>query len=124
MLKNKKKYFYDDFDDVTISKKVTKSHYTKNSVTIDIANEDITESSNNLIKIPCDYKSIFGYMAKDKKTGNTNYIKYDKNKELMVIYDKNDNIIMSFHRSYRDFVSKMYDPDQRNEYIDEIPKGK
>lgn len=121
-----KKYFTDDFDEEFTSSYNRKSHYDKhikNNKEFDMDETEYEKYSEELMNTPCDYKNIFGYMALDKKTGDLSYVKYNKEKEFMTIYNKNHKTVTSFRRSYRDFMGKMYDSTQRYEYVDEIPRG-
>lgn len=120
------KRFFEDIDEEFTSPQNRQSHYNKHIVgrkEFEISEEEYEKYSEDLMNTPCDYKNIFGYIAKDKKTGDLSYIKYDKQKEFMTVYNKNKKTITSFKRSYRDFMGKMYDSNQRYEYVDEIPRG-
>lgn len=120
-------YYFDDYndDEFVDNQNHRRRAYVKNAKDekeLELTKEEQEQFSNALMKTPCDYKNIFGYMALDKKTGTLSYVKYDKDKEFMAVYH-NGKIVDSFHRSYRDFMGKMYDASQRYEYVDEIPRG-
>lgn len=123
-----KNYLLDDayFDEEFTSDYNRRKHYDKHikqRQEFDMTEDEYEKYSEELMKTPCDYKNIFGYISFDKETGDIGYIKYDKNKEFMTVYNKKGKTVTSFRRSYRDFMGKMYDPSQRYEYIDEIPRG-
>lgn len=122
----KMKYYLDDFDEEFTSPRNRTNHYNKHvkdNKEFEMSEDEYEKYSEVLMNTPCDYKNIFGYIALDKKTGDLGYIKYDKNKEFMTVYNSKGKTVTSFRRSYRDFMGKMYDANQRYEYIDEIPRG-
>lgn len=124
--------FKKHFDDIEFEEEFTshynrKKHYDKHikdKNEYDMSEEEYEEYSEKLMKTPCDYKKIFGYKIIDKNNGMVGYVKYDKEKEFMTVYNEYGKTVTSFRRSYRDYVRKMYDPTQRYEYIDEIPQGR
>jgi hypothetical protein len=118
-------YLFDDFEEEFTSQRNRTNHYNKHikdNKEFDMSEDEYEKYSEELMNTPCDYKNIFGYIALDKKTGDLSYIKYDKRKEFMTVYNKNHKTVTSFKRSYREFIGKMYDSNQRYEYIDEIPR--
>ena len=122
-----KRYFDDEFDEEFTSPHNRHKHYTKHIVNrkeYDMTEEEYEKYSEDLMKTPCDYKNILGYKAIDKDNGLPCYVKYDKDKEFMTVYNEDGKTITSFKRPYRDFIGKMYDANQRYEYVDEIPRGK
>lgn len=119
--------YFDDFDEEFTSPQNKKAHYDKhikNGKEYDMTEEEYEKYSEELMNTPCDYKNIFGYKAVDKNNGKIAYIKYDKNKEFMTVYNEAGKTVTSFRRPYRDFIGKMYDANERYEYVDEIPRGR
>jgi len=102
------------------NKKKNKS-YTKNTKTF-LSTEQIKEQAETLINLPCNYKTILGYKAKDKEENKIVLIKYNKENEVTVIYTNNKNILKYFIQSYREYNSKIYDCNERYEYIDELQR--
>lgn len=123
-----KKHFDDfEFDEEFTSHYNRHNHYDKHIIKrkeFEMTEDEYEQYAEDLMKKPCDYKNIFGYKVLDKETGKVGYAKYDKDKEFFTVYNKKGKTVTAFRRSYRDYVRKMYDPEQRYEYIDEIPQGK
>lgn len=118
--------YYDDFEEEFTSPQNRKAHYDKHIVNrkeYDMTEEEYEKFSEELMNTPCDYRNIFGYKAIDKNNNKVAYIKYDKDKEFMTVYNEARKTVTSFRRSYRDFIGKMYDANERYEYVDEIPRG-
>lgn len=122
-----KRYFDDEFYEEFTSPQNRHTHYTKHIVDrkeYDMSEEEYEKYSEDLMNTPCDYKNIFGYICIDKVTNKKGYVKYNKEKEFMTVYNDAGKTVTSFRRPYRDFIGKMYDANERYEYIDEIPRGK
>lgn len=124
--------FKKHFDDIAFEEEFTSQynryhHYDKHIVNnreYDMTEEEYEQYAEDLMKKQCDYKKIFGYKVLDKETGKIGYAKYDKEKEFFTVYNEQGKTVTAFRRPYRDYMGKMFDPTQRYEYIDEIPKGK
>lgn len=121
----------DDFSEEFTSIENRNNHYYKHirkRKEYDMSPEEYEKAAEKLANTPCDYKNIFGYVSKDKENSDRlAYVKYDKNSELFTVYIYKNNkpfTITAFRRSWRDFNGKMYDPSERFEYDDEIPRGK
>lgn len=121
-----KKHLDDDYyEDEFTSSYNRKAHYTKhikNRKEYDMSEEEYEKYSEQLMNTPCDYKNIFGYKVIDNNNGKYAYVKYDKEKEFMTVYNDKRKTITSFKRPWRNFTGKMYS-DERFEYVDEIPRG-
>lgn len=109
--------FYEDYNQPRKNKKV------KNNIIVEMTAEEQEECAKKLVDTALDYRNIFGYVARDNKTNNNCFIKYDKANEIKVIYDNNKKILFHGHCPYREYTGNMYDANQRYEYIDEIPRG-
>ena len=121
-------YRFDDFDEDFTSPQNRHIHYTKHvkdAREYNMTEEEYEKAAEELAYTPCDYKRIYGYVAKDNQ-GRIGYVKYDKETELFTVYIWKGNkpfTVTAFRRSWRDFYGKMYS-DETYAYVDEIPKGK
>ena len=108
--------FYEEYNQPKKKNKVK-------NIRFEMTVEEQEECAKKLVNTVLDYKNILGYIARDNKTKNNCYVKYDKANEIKVIYDDNKKILFHSHCPYREYTGNMYDPNQRYEYIDEIPRG-
>lgn len=103
--------FFDDF--IEPVKKKMRPSYQKNTHDVDctlLTEEDYNREVQKLIYSRVDNKNIFGY-----KTDKGQYKKFNKDLELLVIYDDKNNKIKSYHTSYREYNGNKWD-----DYQDEI----
>lgn len=110
-------YFIDDY--FPDSNKKQKKSYVKNQKP---EIKDYDKAVETLMNSTCDYKNIFGYIAKDKSENDV-VVKYAKNIELFVCYhDNNGKLTKKFSciKSWRDYNSDMFNPDYQYNYVDEI----
>lgn len=102
--------FVDEYDNTPAKK--TKYSYVKNQ----LIDTDISESAQKKLLISdVDRKNIFGYKTKDNLM-----VKYNKEKELFIVYNIFDKIIHYSNKSWREFNSLMYDPSYVYSYEDEL----
>ena len=110
-------YYIDDY--FPDSNKKQKKSYVKNQKP---EIKDYDKAVETLMNSTCDYKNIFGYIAKDKNENDV-IVKYDKNTELFICYhDNNGKLTKKFSciKSWRDYNSDMFTPDYQYNYVDEI----
>ena len=96
---------------------------SKNKIKDTISYEEREKIAKELVLTQCDYKNILGYCSRDSKN-RTVLIKYNKNKEVCVVYFYKNNapsIISFFMCSWRDYNSMRYE--ESYPYVDEIPQG-
>lgn len=118
-----------DFEEEFTSEENLKRHYDKHikqNKEYNWTKEEYDKYSDILSKTPCDYKKIFGYAERDRRSGDECYVKYDKELELFITYVINKTrgplVITAYRKTWREFQSDMYG-DEIYEYIGEIPKG-
>ena len=102
--------FIDEYDN-TPSRKVKKAYMKNQPIEIDISEE----AQKALLYSKVDHKNIFGYKTKD----NLN-VKYNKEKELFIVYNNSNKIIYYVNKSWRDFNSTLYDGSYKYSYEDEL----
>lgn len=108
--------FYDDYEYEVKPQKV--AVYDKN---VQLTTQQVEEIATSLLTKLVDNKNVFGYMTQDK-SGNSLYCKWNKEKEVFVIYtfiNGERKVISKKIKSFRE-----YNGDKAAEYFDEIPTGK
>ena len=102
--------FIDEYD-YTPKRKI-KPAYTKKILN---ETENTEQARKELLNKKIDYKNILGYKTKDNLK-----VKYDKDKELFIVFNNNDKIIYSCNESWREYNSNLYNLNYKYCYEDEI----
>lgn len=93
----------------------------KNEFVKELTAAEYEDLADALQRTPVNNKNILGYMSLTED-GRTAYCKYDKDKELFVVYTYRKGTpftITCYKKNWRDFNG-----DKAIEYFDEIPNGK
>ena len=90
---HQQKSFYED--DFILPKKSSRQ---KANFVIPIKDEEISTLLNRAVN----HRNILGYQSLDTQNNILN-IKYDKDSELYLVYDKEKTILQSCRKSWRDF---------------------
>lgn len=109
--------FDDAFSDVEHHQKKVKVNKLP-----ELSKSEIAVEANNIINTLCDYKNIFGYIAKNSKN-DIIYVKYNKNSEVFVAYNPESKaFIKTCVKTWREYNGNIY-LDDEFPYFDELPRN-